>query len=196
MWYLHRKGGGRQSPERHRAIKTAPSATRRQPNVYRSATRARTLYAGRAAPPRPSWTPSRPGVRLSPSRPPLERRRASRGALCARTGVDARPENPCVDETIKLSFAFPEKSVNIGGHEDEPIGTSGREIGQTVRRDKYRHPLRRRAIRSADNRPARRFGAAHRTRERAPRAPPDPRLRASILAASRDTPRETRCASP
>jgi hypothetical protein len=102
--------------------KTAPSATRRQPNVYRSATRARTLYAGRAAPPRPSWTPSRPGVRLSPSRPPLERRRASRGALCARTGVDARPEYPCAtrernEQTKNFPFAFPEKSVDIGGHE-------------------------------------------------------------------------------
>ena len=194
MWYLHRKGGGRQSPERHRAIKTAPSATRRQPNVYRSATRARTVYAGRAAPPRPSWTPSRPGVRLPPSRPPLERRRASRGALCARTGVERATRKTIRSAgTIRqpnFPFAFPEKVSPSVATKDEATWPERSDSGF------FPPPLRRRAMRSADNRPARRFGAAHRTRERAPRAPPDPRLRASILAASRDTPRETRCASP
>jgi hypothetical protein len=135
MWYLHRKGGGRQSPERHRAIKTAPSSTRRQPNVYRSATRARTVYAGRAAPPRPSWTPSRPGVRLPPSRPPLERRRASRGALCARTGVERATRIPMRSAGTKRADKHDKLSRkkcrhrSVGGHERRGIGTSGRKIG-------------------------------------------------------------------
>ena len=162
--------------------------------IQRSATRARTLSAGRAAPPRPSWTPSRPGVRLSPSRPPLDRLRASRGALCARTGVERETRKTIRSAgTIRqphFHSLFQKKCRRRWRRKTRPRGPRDPDSGF------FRIPLQRRAMRSADNRPARRFGAAHRTRERAPRAPPDPRLRASILAASRDTPRETRCASP
>jgi hypothetical protein len=76
------------------------------------------------------------------------------------------------------------------------IGFEIRQMTDIDRRDKYRHPLAQARDKKCRQSPGRRFGAAQRTRERAPRAPPDPRLRASILAASRDTPRETRCASP
>ena len=180
---------GAPSRDENRAIRDAQTHC-----IHRSATRARTLSAGRAAPPRPSWTPSRPGVRLSPSRPPLERLRASRGALCARTGVERATRKTMRSAgTIRqpnFHSLFQKKCHHRCRRKTRPRGPRDRI------RDFFAIPLRRRAMRSADNRPARRFGGAHRTRERAPRAPPDPRLRASILAASRDTPRETRCASP
>ena len=105
--------GWGQSPERLRVKKTAPSVPqhRRYCLIRSIYTRARTLYAGRAAPTRALWAPSRPGVRLSPSRTPLGRRRASRGALCAGTGVVARRIANLRERTTNWKFPknFPEK---------------------------------------------------------------------------------------
>ena len=120
--------------------------------------------------------------------------RVARGAVRAnrsRTRDSKNHSQRGNDPTAKLSIRFSRKKCHRRWRrKTRPRGPRDRI------RELFAIPLRRRALRSADNRPARRFGAAHRTRERAPRAPPDPRLRASILAASRDIPRETRCASP
>ena len=122
MWYLHRKGGGRQSPERHRAIKNSAilDAQTTKCISFRDARTHTLRRKGGAA--SPFLDPIAPGgTSFAEPAPSGKAPSVARGAVRANRSRTRDPNTHAQrgNEASRQNFpfAFPEKSVDIGGHE-------------------------------------------------------------------------------
>ena len=143
MWYLHRKGGGRQSPERHRAIKNSAilDAQTTKCISFRDARTHTLRRKGGAA--SPVLDPIAPGgTSFAEPTPSGKAPSVARGAVRAnrsRRSTRIPMRNAGTKRADKnFPFAFPEKSVDIGlsvATKDEELARVAGRSDETDRRD-------------------------------------------------------------
>jgi len=117
MWYLHRKGGGRQSPERHRSIKNRAIRDAQINKMFVVPRRAHAHFTqeGRRR------LAHRARGYVFRRDDPLWKDAERRAGRCAREPESTRDPKTHAQRgnETNFPFAFLEKSVDIGGHEDE-----------------------------------------------------------------------------